>query len=361
VKIGLDLDGVVYPFVEVMQDYLSEQHQREFPYPTQWDLWEDWGLTRQEFYDEFETAVHSGVVFTKGQPVDGARVAIEQLVAEGHTIHVVTDRLISPEAQKRTVTWLAKHGIPHDTLTFSRDKTLLPVDVFIEDSPHHTKALLKEGTRVVVFDRPWNRKLMIGIWTNITRAMDWPQVVDSVKHFDAAPARIKARRERFEARQDELKDRLASLHAPAVAWDQINEHQRLLRDREQARVTAARQPIAPTITEPNLSSPPREKPGTLRGDLLRESLALIDGDRNATYGDPHQDFQRTAEMLTVLKRHKLLPDARFEAHEVAEIMNLVKLSRLQWSPGKRDHWADIAGYAGCGHEAYERTLGNAGS
>jgi hypothetical protein len=28
----------------------------------------------------------------------------------------------------------------------------------------------------------------------------------------------------------------------------------------------------------------------------------------------------------------------------------VKISRLMWTPAKRDSWVDIAGYAGCGFE-----------
>jgi hypothetical protein len=35
-------------------------------------------------------------------------------------------------------------------------------------------------------------------------------------------------------------------------------------------------------------------------------------------------------------------------HDVAAMMAMLKLSRIRWSPGKRDSWVDLAGYAACG-------------
>jgi hypothetical protein len=90
--------------------------------------------------------------------------------------------------------------------------------------------------------------------------------------------------------------------------------------------------------------------------LLQEADRLVNGDRNNQYGPPHQDFQRTADILTGLGfRHG---DVGIKAHHVAVILSAVKLSRLMWNPGKADSWIDLAGYAACGHEAYELTKGD---
>jgi hypothetical protein len=40
----------------------------------------------------------------------------------------------------------------------------------------------------------------------------------------------------------------------------------------------------------------------------------------------------------------------FEAHDVAIMMALLKISRLSWEPTKKDSWVDLAGYAACGYE-----------
>jgi hypothetical protein len=110
---------------------------------------------------------------------------------------------------------------------------------------------------------------------------------------------------------------------------------------------STRYDIPPSTTDDNLES--------LRKSLLDEVASLVLGDRNAAYGPPHQDFARTAAMLTEMWRHKLRDKELIHAHDVAELMIVLKLSRLQWSPGKRDSWVDIAGYAACGYEAHELT------
>jgi len=79
-----------------------------------------------------------------------------------------------------------------------------------------------------------------------------------------------------------------------------------------------------------------------RRDMLNEAADLVDGDRNAQYGDPRQDFQRTATMWSAYL------DADVQPHDVAALMVILKVSRIRWSPTKRDSWVDLAGYAACG-------------
>lgn len=95
-----------------------------------------------------------------------------------------------------------------------------------------------------------------------------------------------------------------------------------------------------------------------RASVLNEARDLITGDRNAQYGPPTQDFQRTADLLSVLGfrfadfntasgkpvARDLLPS------DIALIMISLKMSRIIQSRNKRDSWVDLAGYAGCGYE-----------
>lgn len=76
-------------------------------------------------------------------------------------------------------------------------------------------------------------------------------------------------------------------------------------------------------------------------DVLEEALRVTKGDRQADYGPPDQDFQRTAKIWSALK------GVHFEAREVALFMIALKLSR-ETHQRKRDNWVDIAGYARCG-------------
>jgi hypothetical protein len=78
--------------------------------------------------------------------------------------------------------------------------------------------------------------------------------------------------------------------------------------------------------------------------LLNEAKQLIMGDRNQDYGDPKDNFAVIANMWSLYLNHMVHP------HDVAAMMIIVKLSRVQTSPGKWDSWVDMAGYAALGGE-----------
>ena len=96
-----------------------------------------------------------------------------------------------------------------------------------------------------------------------------------------------------------------------------------------------------------LTSEPAQKES-----VLVEAERLINGDRNASYGPPNQDFKRTADMWTALLQYKLLAGAKLRPQDVAWMMIALKLSRAQHT-NKRDNAVDIAGYAGCGQRCID--------
>lgn len=93
-----------------------------------------------------------------------------------------------------------------------------------------------------------------------------------------------------------------------------------------------------------------------RTDILEEAIRLINGDRNNHYGDPVDDFQTTANFWQVYLMRTMLSRGELDLrpHDVAIMMSLLKIARMSWSPDKRDHWADLAGYTGCGWDCVQR-------
>lgn len=83
-----------------------------------------------------------------------------------------------------------------------------------------------------------------------------------------------------------------------------------------------------------------------RSTLLSDAIQTL-SHRGGTYGEVYADFSRIAALWSDL----YTAGRQYEPHEVAMHMICVKLSRLTQSPGLRDNWLDIAGYAACGWEA----------
>jgi hypothetical protein len=81
-----------------------------------------------------------------------------------------------------------------------------------------------------------------------------------------------------------------------------------------------------------------------RATLLNTAGECVLKERNASYGEPDQDFTRIAAIWSILFGRE------FTAAEVAQALIALKLSRLVHSPGHFDSWVDIAGYAACGWE-----------
>lgn len=92
------------------------------------------------------------------------------------------------------------------------------------------------------------------------------------------------------------------------------------------------------------------EPPTPRESLLNEAKTLVHSDRNATYGEPTQNFSDTAALWNIQFSHKLREP--FTADDVAQAMIGLKLARIK-AANKRDNWVDIAGYAACGWECVE--------
>lgn len=90
---------------------------------------------------------------------------------------------------------------------------------------------------------------------------------------------------------------------------------------------------------------------------LEDARAAVCGDRNRQYGEPHEDFRSIAGAWAAYLSDRLRPGASLAPHDVGAMMVMLKACRLRTSPGKEDHWVDIAGYAACGMECVNREGG----
>lgn len=89
---------------------------------------------------------------------------------------------------------------------------------------------------------------------------------------------------------------------------------------------------------------------TNRTNILAEADHLVNGVRDADYGDPIDDFATTGDLWTTYIRRIIdrRQEVQIKPHDVAVMMMLLKIARLSWTPEKRDHWTDAIGYGACG-------------
>lgn len=162
-KIGLDLDGVIYNFTKVYNAKLIELGHHDVileEEPDTWDYFIQYGYTMDEFRAHMDELVDSKRLFWTGDLYEESIPEnIRQLRKAGHTIHIVTNRfsgkILCPEQGTRH--FLDSKGIEYDSLTFSPDKTVIKTDVFLEDNLKNFEALWSADIICYLINRPYNQ------------------------------------------------------------------------------------------------------------------------------------------------------------------------------------------------------------
>lgn len=80
--------------------------------------------------------------------------------------------------------------------------------------------------------------------------------------------------------------------------------------------------------------------------ILEQAAAIVDADREKTYGEPGKNLRAIAEMWEAWlhARGKLAPDAFLTFEDVACMMVGLKLARLANDPRHKDSQIDACGY-----------------
>lgn len=162
-RVGIDLDGVLYDFAASFRRYLVASGQilegvLPDEEPGRWSFYEDWGFSLDEFIKLCNDGVDAGYVF-RGPTRPHAVESVRRIKDMGHSVHIITDRKFGSDpvnSEIATKHWLDEHGIPYDTLTFSADKTCVPTDCFVEDKLENYDALREAGVAAFLVSRPWN-------------------------------------------------------------------------------------------------------------------------------------------------------------------------------------------------------------
>ena len=84
-------------------------------------------------------------------------------------------------------------------------------------------------------------------------------------------------------------------------------------------------------------------------DLLDQAKIAV-GDRGLNYGKPEDNFLRIAAHWEQFLLNAKGTDVNITPGDVAIMMALMKIARLEHDPKHMDSWIDLAGYSACGAE-----------
>ena len=90
-------------------------------------------------------------------------------------------------------------------------------------------------------------------------------------------------------------------------------------------------------------------PPSGRGAVLKKAYEVINGDRQDTYGHPEDSFQIIADYWNTY-----LGISTIKPHDVAIMMSLFKIARMQGQKHHEDNFIDCAGYVGIACDLKDR-------
>lgn len=192
--IGVDLDGCAYNFVDNFLHYLRSNNWFNLNNytdpgdnykPTHWNFFTDFGVGEDEFGDIMAEGIREGYVFLdpigfKDLPMLGCTAVLRKFRRQGHSVHIITHRSFRNGATAQTVAWLKRYGVPFDALHFVKDKTVVDVDLLLEDSPNNYIASVKAKIPCVLMAHQYNEHL-----TAATRVADWHEFRELVEQVSA--------------------------------------------------------------------------------------------------------------------------------------------------------------------------------
>ena len=200
-RIGVDIDDVI---AECALPYLrrfAHEFGVELPPEPGWHTLNELTEVSPADKDRFRIRTYDGDFFGSLEPYADCPIVLEQLVEAGHELYFITAR-----AEKRrivTETWLREKGLfdhakavhlkpagdfdptrapgRYDAGSSARYKVRLAqeleLDRFCEDERTISVPLAEAGTRVWLFDHPWNRDVGHSL---IERVMGWSDIADKV-------------------------------------------------------------------------------------------------------------------------------------------------------------------------------------
>lgn len=171
-RIAIDFDSTLFPSMERVIELYNQRHNAnlELSQIITYDLHES---LPAEIADELLDLFVDKEVYNCLQPYKGAVRAIKTLIEYGHEVYVATSTDVRNMKWKEEL--LQKHFpfIPKDNLIRIHNKSLLNVDVLVEDNMANLKSTFADR---VCFNQPWNTDEDADYVYSISRIHNWGEI-----------------------------------------------------------------------------------------------------------------------------------------------------------------------------------------
>lgn len=170
-RIGFDLDEVVVNTTGMLEKYLKETYDIDWPI----DCFVRYNFVECQFHEDEETnkeiqadlirVVNDAEYQFQAAPADRAVRSLQLLKKAGHKLHFISNR--PKQNQPLTFKWLRQNKIPFDSVDVigSEEKGFYgfryKLDMFVDDLEKHLENMLKYKKKwrkgLLLMDRPWNQ------------------------------------------------------------------------------------------------------------------------------------------------------------------------------------------------------------
>lgn len=168
-SVGFDVDDVIVPWMRPAHYLCVDAGLCEADnWPKLYTPWIDYECEYEDWLKVVGEGIRLGTLYQE-DPYPGVVEAMNELfrrdrptsTRDGVRIPLVTARATGDwpwavECKQWTYEQLDRGNVPYSWLTFSRDKTRVRCDYFIDDSLRNYDELDAAGVRVFLQNRPWN-------------------------------------------------------------------------------------------------------------------------------------------------------------------------------------------------------------
>lgn len=193
-KIGIDLDDVVFEFMKEVLGKYKENYKKEilfgnvftYNFPTLLNL------PLEEVLEFFKTILTKDFVEDMTLCEFSKETILE--LANKNEIYFITSRVFregTKESLEKNFSEIDFKLIfssnPHVKTEGCSKEVLcnnLNIDFMIEDDPKHVLNCANAGVKTILLDKPWNKKLDDTEHENIFRVNGWEEIIKLIKNFE---------------------------------------------------------------------------------------------------------------------------------------------------------------------------------